>query len=178
MVSGDSFRPLDVLRTRKGLTVEVGDTDAEGRLVLADALAEADSESPALLLDLATLTGSARAALGPDIPALFTRDDALAAELLDEAAATGEPLWRLPLHAPYRALLDSPVADIHSTGSGRMAGAITAALFLAEFVAPNTPWAHLDLYAWTQKAKPGRPEGGAAQGLAALYGLIERRFGA
>ncbi len=176
-VSGDSFRPLDVLTTRKGLTVEVGNTDAEGRLVLADALTEADAERPALLLDLATLTGAARVALGPDVPALFCRDEALAADLLAAGEATGEPLWRLPLHAGYRALLDSPVADLSSTGSSPHAGAITAALFLAEFVSPETPWAHLDLFAWAPKARPGRPEGGAAQGLDALFTLIARRFG-
>ncbi|WP_299438667.1 M17 family metallopeptidase [uncultured Rhodospira sp.] len=178
MVSGDSFRPLDVIRTRKGLTVEVGDTDAEGRLVLADALAEADRETPALLLDMATLTGSARAALGPDVPAVFTRDDALAADLMDAATAVDEPVWRLPLHAPYRSMLDSTVADIHSTGTNRFGGAITAALFLAEFVSPETPWLHVDMFAWTQKSRPGRPEGGEAQALAALFGLVERRFGA
>jgi len=176
-VSGDSFRPLDVLTTRKGLTVEVGNTDAEGRLVLADALAEADAESPALLLDLATLTGAARVALGPDVPALFCRDDALAADLLAAGEIAEDPLWRLPLHAGYRSLLDSPVADLSSTGSSPHAGAITAALFLAEFVSPETPWAHVDLFAWAPKARPGRPEGGAAQGLDALFGVIARRFG-
>jgi len=177
MPSGSAFRPLDVLNTRKGLTVEVGDTDAEGRLVLADALAEADRENPALLIDMATLTGAARVALGPDIPVVFTRDDTLAADLMTAAAEADEPMWRLPLHAPYRKMLESPVADISSTGTGGFAGAITAALFLAEFVAPETPWVHIDLYAWTPSSKPGRPEGGAAQGLAALYALIERRFG-
>jgi leucyl aminopeptidase len=176
MVSGDSFRPLDVLATRKGLTVEVGDTDAEGRLVLADALAEADAEAPALLLDLATLTGAARVALGPDIPAVFSRHDELAADLLAAGERTAEPLWRLPLHGGYRAQLDSAVADIHSTGSGRMGGAITAALFLSAFVSEATPWAHIDLYAWAAKSRPGRPEGGAAQGLNALFDLIARRF--
>jgi leucyl aminopeptidase len=177
MPSGSAFRPLDVLETRKGLTVEVGDTDAEGRLVLADALAEADGEKPALLLDMATLTGAARVALGPDIPAVFTRDDALAADLMAAATAADEPLWRLPLHAPYRRMLDSPVADISSTGSGPFAGAVTAALFLSEFVSAETPWAHLDLFAWAPSGKPGRPEGGAAHALGALYTLIERRFG-
>ncbi|MBB4285787.1 leucyl aminopeptidase family protein [Roseospira goensis] len=178
MPSGSAFRPLDVLRTRKGLTVEVGNTDAEGRLVLADALAEADREDPALLIDLATLTGAARVALGPDIPALFTRDDALAADLAAAGAETGEPVWRLPLHPGYRAMLDSPVADLSSTGSSPFAGAITAALFLSAFVSEATPWAHLDLYAWAPSSKPGRPEGGAAQALAALFALVERRFAA
>ncbi len=177
MVSGDSFRPLDVLATRKGLTVEVGDTDAEGRLVLADALAEADAERPALLIDLATLTGAARVALGPDIPAVFTPDDALAADLAAAARAEGEALWRLPLHGGYRSLLDSAVADIQSTGSGRLGGAITAALFLSAFVSDTTPWVHVDLFAWSPSARPGQPEGGAAQGLGALFRLIEDRFG-
>jgi len=178
MVSGDSFRPLDVLSTRKGLTVEVGDTDAEGRLVLADALAEADAERPALLIDLATLTGAARVALGSDVPAVFTPDETLAADLAAAALAEGEPLWRLPLHGGYRSMLDSSVADIHSTGSGRFAGAITAALFLSAFVEETPSWVHVDLYGWSPTARPGRPEGGTAQGLNALFRLIAERFGA
>ncbi|MQX37750.1 leucyl aminopeptidase family protein [Roseospira navarrensis] len=177
MLSGSAFRPLDVLETRKGLTVEVGNTDAEGRLVLADALAEADRESPALLLDMATLTGAARVALGPDIPALLTRDDTLAADLLAAGTEADEPLWRLPLHASYRRMLDSSVADLSSTGTSPFAGAITAGLFLAEFVSPETPWAHLDLFAWAPSSRPGRPEGGAAHGLDALFRLIAGRFG-
>ncbi|KAA5605081.1 leucyl aminopeptidase family protein [Roseospira marina] len=177
MPSGSAFRPLDVLETRKGLTVEVGDTDAEGRLILADALAEADTESPALLIDMATLTGAARVALGPDVPAVFTRHDTLAADLMAAGEQTGEPLWRLPLHAPYRRMLDSPVADLSSIGTGSFAGAITAALFLAEFVGPATPWAHLDLFAWAPSSRPGRPEGGTSQALNALFAVIEQRFG-
>ncbi len=174
-VSGDAFRPLDVLRTRKGLTVEVGNTDAEGRLILCDALAEADREKPDLIIDFATLTGAARVALGPDLPALFCNDDALAEDLLTCGVAEHDPLWRLPLHRPYRQLLDSKVADLNNVSDGPYAGAITAALFLAEFVDAKTPWAHLDLMAWNRIAKPGRPVGGEAMGLRAAYALIAAR---
>jgi leucyl aminopeptidase len=174
-VSGDAFRPLDVLRTRKGLTVEIGNTDAEGRLILCDALAEADREKPDLVIDFATLTGAARTALGPDLPALFCNDEALAEALLACGAVEHDPLWRLPLHWPYRQLLDSKVADLNNVSEGSYAGAITAALFLAEFVRPETPWAHIDLMAWNRAARPGRPVGGEAMGLRAVYALIERR---
>jgi leucyl aminopeptidase len=177
-VAGNAFRPLDVLRTRKGITVEVGNTDAEGRLILCDALDEACRESPALLLDMATLTGAARVALGPELPALFANDDALAADLLAAGTAEGDPLWRLPLWAGYREMLKSPVADINNVSDGGFAGAITAALYLAEFVPAAVPWAHIDTYAWNGKSRPGRPEGGEALGLRALLALIERRFGA
>ena len=172
-VSGNAMRPMDVLRTRKGLTVEVGNTDAEGRLVLCDALAEADREKPDLLIDIATLTGAARVALGPDLPALFCNDDKLADRFLAHAKAEDDPLWRMPLHAPYRRLLDSKVADINNVSDGPYAGAITAALYLAEFVDPKTPWAHIDVMAWNVSAKPGRPVGGDAMGLRAAYALIE-----
>jgi len=175
-VSGSSFRPGDVLRTRKGLTVEVGNTDAEGRLVLADLLAEADRERPALLLDCATLTGAARVALGPDLPALFTPDDGLADDLLAAGRTAFEPLWRLPLHAPYRDLIDSPIADLNNAGFAGGAGAITAALFLQRFVTDTPAWAHLDIYAWNQEGRPGRPKGGEATGLRALFRAIETRF--
>jgi leucyl aminopeptidase len=175
-VAGSAFRPGDVLRTRKGLTVEIGNTDAEGRLVLCDLLAEADREKPDLLIDCATLTGAARVALGPDLPALFTRDDQLAADLLAAGSANFDPLWRLPLYAGYRERLDSPIADINNTGSDGMAGSITAALYLAAFVEQTTAWAHLDLYAWNQKDRPGRPKGGEASALRALLTAIERRF--
>ncbi|HEX5078178.1 MAG TPA: leucyl aminopeptidase family protein, partial [Geminicoccaceae bacterium] len=177
-VAGNAFRPGDVLRTRKGLTVEIGNTDAEGRLVLCDLLAEADGEKPDLLIDCATLTGAARVALGPDLPALFTPDDALAADLLAAGVAVSDPLWRLPLHRGYRELLDSPIADINNTGSGGLAGSITAALFLAAFVEQTTSWAHLDIFAWNQKDRPGRPKGGEATALRALLAGIERRFAA
>ena len=177
-VSANSFRPLDVLPTRKGITVEIGNTDAEGRLILGDALVEADREKPALLVDMATLTGAARTALGPELPALFSNDESLAADLLREGEAALDPMWRLPLWQPYRKLLASNVADINNASESPFAGAITAALYLQEFVAKETPWAHIDTYAWNAASRPGRPEGGEALGLRALYGLIERRFGA
>jgi len=171
-VSGNAFRPLDVLQTRKGLTVEVGNTDAEGRLVLADALAEADREKPDLILDYATLTGAARVALGTDLPALFCNDDKLADSLLRHAKAESDPLWRMPLHRPYRPQLDSKVADLNNISDAPYGGAITAALFMAEFVSPDTPWAHLDIMAWNRAGRPGQPEGGEAMGLRAAFALI------
>lgn len=167
-----AMRPLDVLATRAGITVEVGNTDAEGRLVLADLLAVASAEHPALLFDAATLTGAARVALGPDLPALFTPDDALAARLLAAAAAVHDPLWRMPLWEGYRSWLKSAVADTSSTGSKPMAGAITAALFLQHFVPHGVSWAHLDTYAWNDATRPGRPEGGEALALRALFAAI------
>jgi leucyl aminopeptidase len=176
-VSGNSFRPLDVLRTRKGITVEVGNTDAEGRLILCDALAEAQREKPDLIIDCATLTGAARVALGPELPALFCNDDATADALLAHGRAEADPLWRLPLHKPYRRLLDSKVADINNVSDGPFAGAITAALYLQEFVEPGTPWVHIDMLAWNPRPRPGRPEGGEAQTLRALYALIAQRAG-
>jgi leucyl aminopeptidase len=175
-VSGTSFRPLDVIRTRKGLTVEVGNTDAEGRLILCDALAEADSEQPALLIDAATLTGAARVALGPDLPALFTHDDDLAAALLAAGNAESDPFWRMPLWKPYRKLLESKVADLNNVSESGFAGAVIAALYLADFVAPTTPWAHIDTYAWNAATRPGRPEGGEALGLRSLYTAIKAKF--
>jgi leucyl aminopeptidase len=177
-VSGNAFRPRDILHTRKGITVEVGNTDAEGRLILCDALAEACRENPAMLIDMATLTGAARVALGPELPALFANDDALAADLMAAGTDEGDPLWRLPLWKPYREMLKSPVADINNVSDGGFAGAITAALYLAEFVADGVPWAHIDTFAWNQKTRPGRPEGGEALAMRALLALIERRFSA
>jgi leucyl aminopeptidase len=178
LISGEAFKPLDIINTRKGITVEIGDTDAEGRLILADALTEADSESPALLLDFATLTGAARAALGPDLPALFANSDRLAEDFLKAGQGIDDPLWRLPLWAPYRRLLESKLADISSTGDSAHAGAITAALFLERFVSKSTPWAHLDIFAWNGGNRPGRPEGGEAMGLLAAYELIVNRLSA
>jgi leucyl aminopeptidase len=171
-LSGEAFRPLDVLRTRKGLTVEVGNTDAEGRLVLADLLAFAAERRPRLILDGATLTGAARVALGPDLPALFCNHDGLAASLLAGGAASGEPLWRLPLHAGYAAWLDSGVADLGNVATKPMAGAIIGGLFLQRFVPDDIPWGHLDLYAWNDTSRPGRPEGGEATGFRATLGGI------
>jgi len=172
-VSGDAFRPGDVLATRKGLSVEIGNTDAEGRLVLCDALAEADRENPDLIVDFATLTGAARVAVGTDLPAMFCNDDGVAEALLAQGLAARDPVWRMPLHKPYRRLLDSPIADLNNISSGPHGGAITAALFLAEFVRPETPWVHLDVMAWNLASRPGRPEGGEAMGLRATYALIE-----
>jgi leucyl aminopeptidase len=176
-VSSTAFRPMDVFTTRKGLTVEIGNTDAEGRLVLCDALAEAVTEQPALLIDIATLTGAARVALGPELPALFCNDEAVAAALLAAGTATGDPLWRMPLWKPYRKLLDSKIADLNNAPEGGFAGAVTAALYLQEFVEPSIPWAHIDTYAWNAAARPGRPEGGEALTLRALYTLFQERFG-
>lgn len=172
MISGDAFRPMDVLATRAGKTVEVGNTDAEGRLILCDALAEAVSEQPDLVLDFATLTGAARVALGPDLPALFTRHDDLAEDLARHGRAQDDPMWRLPLWLPYRKLLDSKTAELSSTGESPFAGAITAALFLADFVPERVRWAHVDTYAWNSGARPGRPEGGEVLLLRALFGAL------
>jgi leucyl aminopeptidase len=176
-VSGDAFRPLDVLATRKGLSVEVGNTDAEGRLVLCDALAKAVSDKPDVIIDFATLTGAARVALGTELPALFSNDDALADGLLKAAEAQADPMWRLPLHQPYAKMLESKVADINNVGSGSFAGAILAALFLERFVDKTIPWAHLDVMAWNPSSKPGRPEGGEALGMRAVYSYLESRYG-
>ena len=175
-VSGDAFRPLDVLATRKGLSVEVGNTDAEGRLVLCDALAKAVSDNPDVIIDFATLTGAARVALGTELPALFCNDDALADGLLKAAEAQADPMWRLPLHQPYARMLESKVADINNVGSGPFAGAILAALFLERFVEKTIPWAHLDVMAWNPSSKPGRPEGGEALGMRAVYSYLEGRY--
>ena len=177
MVAGNAFRPLDVLNSRKGLTVEVGNTDAEGRLILADALTEADRDKPDLLLDFATLTGAARVALGPDLPALFTDDENLAAAIQKHGLAEGDPCWRLPLWAGYRQGLDSKVADLNNISDSGFAGAIYAALFLKEFVSDTKAWAHFDLFAWNNRTRPGRPEGAEAMTLRALYALIEDRYG-
>ncbi|MEO5336128.1 MAG: leucyl aminopeptidase family protein [Magnetospirillum sp. WYHS-4] len=177
MVSGNALRPGDVVRTRKGPTVEIGNTDAEGRVILADALAEAAREQPELLVDFATLTGAARIALGTDIPALFCNDDSLAGDLLACSAAEGDPLWRLPLWPGYAKQVESKVADLTNNPDGSYGGAITAALFLQRFVGPGIPWVHLDLMAWNTSARPGRPEGGEAQALRALFALLETKFG-
>jgi len=176
-VAGDAFRPGDVVATRKGLEVEIGNTNAEGRLILADALADADDESPDLLLDAATLTGAARVALGGELGALFTPDDDLARAFDTAQAEARDPLWRLPLHAGYRAELESGVADLSNVGSGGFAGAITAALFLKAFVEKTPRWAHLDVYCHNPKSRPGRPKGGEASALLALWRLVERRYG-
>src|SRR5580692_7742348 len=174
-IAGGSFRPRDIYTSRKGITVEIGNTDAEGRLVLADALALADEDKPDLVADFATLTGAARVALGPDVPAFFTDDDALAAELMRHGLAENDPLWRLPLWRPYEAMLDSKMADINNVG-GSQGGAITAALFMRRFVTAQS-WLHVDLFAWTAAAKAGRPEGGELQAARALYAMLAARYG-
>ncbi len=176
-ISGNAFRASDVIRSRKGLTVEIGNTDAEGRLILADALALASEEKPALMLDYATLTGAARVALGPDLPPFYTHDEALAADIAAAALAVNDPVWRLPLWPAYDRMLDSKVADLSSTGSGGMAGSVTAALFLSRFVEAGIAHAHFDIYAWVPSAKPGRPEGGEPQAARLTFELLERRFG-
>jgi leucyl aminopeptidase len=175
-VSGSAFRPSDVLQTRKGLSVEIGNTDAEGRLILADALAEADREKPSLLIDLATLTGAARTALGPELPAMFTAHDDLAADILAAAEEEHDPIWRLPLWKNYRRLLDSKIADLNNASDSSFAGAITAALFLQEFVSSATPWVHFDIFAWNPNSRPGRPEGGEAMAIRALYRMIAQKY--
>jgi len=175
-VSGSAMRPRDVLQTRKGLTVEVGNTDAEGRLILADALALAVEDKPALLLDFATLTGAARSAVGTEIAALFSPDDALAESLHRHGVAEDDPVWRMPLWRPYRRLIDSPVADINNAGDSPYAGAITAALFLSEFVGDGVPWAHFDIMAWNVGTRPGRPEGGEAMAMRAAFAAIRERL--
>ncbi len=175
-VSGASFRPGDVLKTRKGLTVENTNTDAEGRLILGDALTRAGEEKPELILDFATLTGAARVALGPDLPPLFTDDEALAADLLAAGIAEDDPVWRLPLWDGYDEMLKSEIADMVNAPDGGFAGAITAALFLRRFVPKETAWAHLDVFAWRPSAKPGRPKGGDAYALRAAYRMLKGRY--
>jgi leucyl aminopeptidase len=173
-ISGSAFRPGDVFPTRKGLTIEIDNTDAEGRLILCDALARACELEPELVIDMATLTGAARVALGPDLAPFYTSDEALAADFTAAAAEAGEPVWRMPLWAPYLDDLDSPIADMKNSG-GAFAGSITAALFLGKFVtAPS--WMHLDIYAWNPAEKPGRPKGGEATAVRALWKLIRNRF--
>ncbi|HET9033005.1 MAG TPA: leucyl aminopeptidase family protein [Dokdonella sp.] len=176
-VSGDSFRPGDVIQTRGNLSVEIDNTDAEGRLVLCDALAYAGEMKPDLILDFATLTGAARVALGADLPALFCNRDEIATALLDAGTQTQDPLWRMPLWRPYLTMLDSYIADLANSGPSRQGGAISAALFLERFVPEQTPWCHLDVYSWNDSERPGRPKGGEAQGLRAYLAFLKQRFG-
>jgi leucyl aminopeptidase len=175
-VSGTAMRPSDVIRTRSGLTVEVGNTDAEGRLVLCDLLHEASAENPSLLVDCATLTGAARVALGPDLPALFCNDDGIADALLRRGTLAHDPLWRLPLWSGYDDWLKSPIADVNNVSPKPLAGSIVAALYLQRFVAPGVRWLHLDLYAWNDQTRPGRPEGGEAMGIRALFALASNEL--
>jgi leucyl aminopeptidase len=175
-VSGDAFRPGDVLQSRKGLTIEVDNTDAEGRLVLCDAMTRAAEESPELLLDFATLTGAARVALGTEVPAFFTDNESLARSIQDYATDWSDLVWRLPLHEPYRQMIESKFADIVNSSREPFGGAITAALFLKSFVEEGQDWAHFDLMAWNQRARPGRPEGGEAMGLLGLFAMLQDRY--
>jgi leucyl aminopeptidase len=177
-ISGNAFRPGDVFKTRQGLHIEIGNTDAEGRVILCDALAYGAEGKPALMIDMATLTGAARTALGPQLPALFTRSLAQGRELVDLGLALQDPLWHMPLWTPYHASIESDIADIVNTGRTPMAGAITAALFLDDFVPAGQDWLHIDLFAWNDGHRPGRPPGGEAQTLRTLLAYLEQRFGA
>ena len=171
-IAGNAYRPGDVVRTRKGLTVEIGNTDAEGRVVLADALAYAAEQKPKTIVDFATLTGAARVALGPELPALYCNDEKLAAKMIEAAGRLDDPIWRLPLWRNYRRLFESDIADFNNSGKGGFAGSIVAALFLDYFVPQDIPWAHFDVYAWNDVARPGRPAGGEAQGLRAVLAAL------
>ncbi len=175
-ISNEAFRPGDVLPSRSGQTVEIGNTDAEGRLILADALTLGDEEKPELLLDMATLTGAARTALGPELPPLYSTDDALAHELMAAGLAADDPLWHMPLWAPYDQMMNSRIADMNNAGSTPFAGSITAAMFLKRFVRNAGAWVHLDIYAWAPEARPGRPSGGTDQGIRAVYGVLKQRY--
>ena len=176
-ISESAFRPRDIYRSRKGITVEIGNTDAEGRLILADAMALAEEEKPELIADMATLTGAARVALGTEVVPFYTDDDALAAELADCARAENDPLWRLPLWRSYDQMLESKVADTNNVSPSGFAGSITAALFLHRFTAEAKAWLHCDIYAWNQTTRPGRPEGAECQAARALYALLVKRYG-
>jgi leucyl aminopeptidase len=175
-VSGNSVRPGDIVKSRKGLHVEIDNTDAEGRLILADSLARAGEDDPELIVDFATLTGAARVALGPDLPALFVSDDSLAGEIEDCAEAVEDPLWRMPLWDPYDDMLKSDIADLANASNSSMAGAVVAAMFMKNFVPEGTPWAHLDTWAWRDSAKPGRPKGGEALGLRSVFEALQKRY--
>jgi leucyl aminopeptidase len=177
-VSGAAMRPGDVIGSRKGLKVEIDNTDAEGRLILGDALTKASEGEPELVLDFATLTGAARVALGPDLPAMFANDEDLANDLQDSAKAVTDPIWRMPLWDGYDEMLKSDLADLANSADSPMAGAVTAALFLRRFIPDGTPWAHFDTFAWRPSPKPGRPKGGEAMGLRASFDLLKRRFAA
>jgi leucyl aminopeptidase len=176
-VSGNAFRPGDIYRSRKGLTVEIGNTDAEGRLILADALALADEDAPDLLFDFATLTGAARVALGPDLPPFYCADDALAADIASLGMSENDPVWRMPLWEPYDKMLDGKLSDLNNAPSGPFAGSITAALFLRRFVSKAAAWVHFDVYGWSPSTKPGRPEGGEIQAARMIFALIGKRLG-
>lgn len=176
-ISGNAFRPGDILKSRKGLTIEIGNTDAEGRLVLADALSEAITDNPDLIIDMSTLTGAARIALGTELPAVFSNNDNCANAIIDQSEKDSDFVWRMPLFAAYRESINSPIADLSNCGTDSYGGAITAALFLKEFVPDNIPWLHYDLMAWNLRTKPGRPQGGEAMGVRGLFNYLQERFG-
>ncbi len=176
-IAGDAFRPGDVFKSRKGLSVEIGNTDAEGRLILADALALADEEKPDLIVDMATLTGAARVALGPDLPPFYTDDEELAADIHRHGMAVNDPLWRMPLWHAYTSLIETPLADLNNAGAGGFAGSITAALFLRRFVEHAKAYVHFDIFAWVPNARPGRPKGGEAQAMRAMFAVLTERYG-
>ena len=175
-VGPEAYRPGEVIATRKGLSVEIDNTDAEGRVILCDALAYAAEGQPDLILDFATLTGAARIALGPDLPVLFANDEALAARWIEAGEAERDPVWRLPLWRPYLRYLDSTIADLANAGS-RMAGAVTAALYLEKFIPEGQRWAHLDVYSWNDADRPGRPRGGEAMALRSVFAMLKARYG-
>lgn len=175
-VSGNAYRPGDVIKSRKGLTIEVGNTDCEGRLILADALTEAASENPELIIDMATLTGAARVALGTELPAVFSNNDKLVNEVIKHGLKVSDPMWRLPLHGAYREYITSPIADLNNNPSDSYGGAITAALFLKEFVPDTIPWLHFDMMAWNLRARPGRPQGGEACCLRSLFDYLSTKY--
>ncbi|MGL4494837.1 MAG: leucyl aminopeptidase family protein [Beijerinckiaceae bacterium] len=177
-IAGDAFRPGDILQSRKGLTVEIGNTDAEGRLILADALSFACEDKPSLLIDFATLTGAARVALGPDLPAFYAASDQLAGEIAEAGAKMVDPVWRMPLWQPYMSMMESKCADLNNASASPFAGSITAALFLSRFVDQVENWAHFDIYGWNPVSRPGRPEGGEAQAARLVYELVRSKFGA
>jgi len=176
-ISGNAYRPGDVLPTRKGITVEIGNTDAEGRIVLSDALALADEESPDLIINMATLTGAARIALGPELPAMYTDDDQIAMRLQELSDSKQDPLWRMPLWSPYDRDMMSGVADVNHIASNSLGGSIHAALFLRRFVENAGAFVHMDIYSWNSKTRPGRPEGAETQGIRSLFALISERYG-
>ena len=176
-VSGNAYRPGDVITTRKGLSVEIGNTDAEGRVILSDALAYACEQKPELVIDFATLTGAARIALGADLPPLFSNRDEVAHAIQQAGDEVEDPMWTMPLCRPYRKLIESPIADMNNTGKSPFAGCITAALFLEYFVDENIPWVHIDTFAWNQADRPARPQGGEAMGLRAVFRYLSQRYG-
>lgn len=176
-ISSNAYLPGAVISSRKGLNIEIGNTDAEGRVILCDALTEAANENPQLIIDIATLTGAAKVALGPDLPALFTDQDQLANDLLIHSQREDDPLWRMPIYAPYRKFIESQIAHINNNSANVYGGAITAALFLREFVPPQIPWVHLDIMAWNMFGRPGHPEGAEAVAIRALWGYLKEKFG-